>query len=193
MSRRGIALAAAVVVVLAVVVTLLVSGGARSPSAFDDPRDDVALGDGPNAPDDTALADVVEANVTRDGNSLVFEARMAKDVPKHVPGGSLTWRWDLYVHGVSQWIVSADLDVGPNASLTSTQTNYGSSTFDDTLPGDLSIDGRTLTITLHPDDVKGFPETFDWTLGTTLDGDHGDPGSALATDLTPDQGRGKLE
>jgi hypothetical protein len=190
---RALALIGGVVAVIAAAVVLLVSGGAEPPSNFDDPTGDVSVAEGSKPPDDTALADIVKADVVRDGDDLVFQATMNADVPQRVKGGAMSWRWDVFVNGTSEWIVSANLDIGPNASLTSTQTNYGSSTFDKTLPGDLDIDGRTLTVTFRPGEVDGFPDDFTWSLGTSLDGAQGDAESALATDTAPDQGQGKLE
>jgi hypothetical protein len=177
---RVAALVAGVVLIVVVLIVLLVSGGTDAPSKFHDPSGDVAIADGDHPPRDTTLADVVEADVSRDGDELVFRAVMSDDIPARVQNGSLAWRWDVYVGGTGAWILSADLDVGANASLTSTETNYGSGTIDDTLPGDIEVDGKT------------FPDDFTWTLGTTLDGDRGNPTSALATDTAPDEGRGRL-
>ena len=194
MNRRAAALAAGgVVVVVAVLIVLLVSGGTEAPSTFDDATGDVAVAEGANPPSDPALADVVTADVARDADELVFRAEMASDIPPRVADGSLAWRWDVYVGGTGAWILSADLDVGANASLTSTQTNYGSGTIDDSLPGSIEIDGKTLTVTIRPGDVDAFPDDFTWTLGTTLDGDRGNAASALATDTVPDEGRGRLK
>ena len=192
MKRRALAVVAGGVLLVAALIALLVSGGDPAPGTFDDPPGDVVVADGPNPPSDPTLADVVKADVSRDGDELVFHAEMSDDVPARVPNGSLAWRWDVYVGDTGAWILSADLDVGPNASLTSTQTNYGSGTVDDSLPGDIKIEGKSVTITLRPDEVEDFPDQFTWTLGTTLDGDRGNATSALATDTAPDEGRGRL-
>jgi hypothetical protein len=190
--RTGLIVGIAVVAV-AVVVVLLVSGGSEAPSAFDDDAGDVSVAEGPKAPEDTAAADIVDAQVTRDGERLVFTATMDDEIPERVQDGSLSWRWDLYVNGTGEWIVSATVDVESSASITSTQSDYGAGTFDDSLPGSFEIDGDTLTLTLRPDDIPDFPADFTWSLGTSLDGDQGDPESALATDKAPDEGRGRLE
>jgi hypothetical protein len=192
-SRRVIALVAGGAILIGAVVVLLVTGGAEAPADFADPTGDVTVGDGPKPPTETALADIVKAEVLHDGNDIVFRAEMNADIPQRVKGESMSWRWDVLVSGTSAWIVSANLDIGPNASVTSTQSNYGSSTFDDTLPGDLDFDGRTITITLRPAEIDDFPTDFDWKLGTSLDGDQGSPSSALATDTAPDQGQGRLQ
>ena len=193
MSRRAVAIAGAAVALVALVIVLLVSGGAEVPNDFDDPAGDVTLSNGPKAPADTTTADVTRAEVARAGDDVVFRATMGAPIPKRVEDGSLSWRWDVYVGDSSAWIVSANVDVESSASITSTQSNYGSGTFDDTLPGDLSIDGNELALTIRPADIPGWPDEFSWTLGTSLDGDQGDPESALASDTTPDDGRGRLE
>jgi hypothetical protein len=190
---RAVAIIGAVVVVIVAIVILLVSGGSEAPSTFDDATGDVSLGDGSKPPTDTAIADIAAAEVTRSDGNIVFKATMDEAIPKQVKGGSLSWRWDLYVNGTSEWIVSANVDVQSSASITATQSNYGAGTFDDTLPGDFDIDGDTLTVTLRPADIPDWPPDFTWSLGTSLDGNQGDPESALAIDKAPDEGRGRLE
>jgi hypothetical protein len=192
-TKRAALLLGVAVVLVAVAIVLLVSGGAEAPSTFDDASGDVSIGNGTNPPKNPDLADVVSADVRREGDALVFHARMDRAIPKRVENGSLTWRWDVYENGTGTWILSADLDLGANASLASTQTDYGSGTIDDTLPGDIEVEGDSLTITVRPAEVDGFPSDFTWTLGTSLDGDRGNPTSAQASDAVPDQGRGRLE
>lgn len=188
-----------VVALVAGIIILLASGGPVGPAedagteAAGEPTGDVVVGEGADPPSETDLADVVEASVRRAGSKIVFRAEMATRIPPRVKGGGMAWRWDIYEAGVGTWILSANLDVGPIASLTSTQTNYGSSTFDDTLPGSLRFEGDTIIITLRPDELEDWPDDFEWSLGTTLDGAQGDPRSALATDAVPDEGRDIVE
>jgi hypothetical protein len=198
MNRRVAIGVGLVVLLVAGTIYLLASGGPvdsdGSPptDTAEDPPNDQVVGEGPEPPAETALADIVEADVLRRGSTIVFRARMSADIPQRVKGGGMSWRWDIYEGPTGTWILSANLDVGPNASLTSTQTSYGTGTFDDTLPGKLSIEGDTISVTLRPDKVKGFPDDFEWSLGTMLDGAQGNPRSALATDSAPDDGRGSL-
>lgn len=191
-ARVAIALGVLLAVIVGTVI-LLNSGAPEAPSAFEDERDDVEVAEGPEPPSETELADIVDADVRRSGSSLVFRAQMSTDIPQRVKGGGMTWRWDIYEGETGTWILSANLDVGPAAFLTSTQSGYGSGTFDDSLPGKLSLEGDTITITLRPDEVEDWPDDFQWTLGTTLDGAQGNPRSALATDTSPNSGRGELE
>jgi hypothetical protein len=185
---------AAIVVLIGGFVLLLATGDpsfeSSSPAGESgEPSGDVVVADGPEPPAETELADIVDATVVVHDSSVVFRARMARSIPQRVKGGTMSWRWDIYDNGAATWILSADLNVGPTASLHSTQTNYGSSTFDDTLPGKMVIEGDRLVITLHPADLEGWPDAFEWTLGTSLDGAQGNPRSALATDVSPDEGR----
>lgn len=189
-----------VVALIAGTILLLASGGpvepgdSPQPDAVGEAVGDVVVAEGPEPPGETELADIVDADVTERGSTLVFRAQMATQIPPRVKGGGMSWRWDIYEGGpTGTWILSANLDIGPNASLTSTQSNYGSGTFDDSLPGELSIRGDTITITLRPKKVTDFPADFEWVLGTSLDGAQGNPRSALATDTSPDEGRGPLE
>ena len=193
MNARAVAIAGGALALITVMIVLLVSGGASAPGDLDDARGDVTVAEGPKPPQDSSLADIVGAEVARDGDSLVFRATMDAEIPDKVADGSLSWRWDLYVNQTPAWIVSATVDVESSASVTATQSDYGSGTYDDTLPGELELSGRTLELTIRPGKIPDFPSDFAWTLGTTLDGARGDPESALATDAAPDEGRGRLE
>lgn len=193
MNARAVAIAGAALALVTVMIVLLVSGGASPPGDLDDAPGDVVVAEGPEPPLDTSLADIVGAKVTRDGDSLVFRATMDAEIPDKVANGSLSWRWDLYVNETPAWIVSATVDVESSASVTATQSDYGAGTFDHTLPGELELNDRTLELRIKPAEIPDFPSDFAWTLGTTLDGERGDPDSALASDAAPDEGRGRLE
>jgi hypothetical protein len=189
----AVVLVAGIVILLASAEGPSTSDGSGVADASAEPSGDVVVADGAEPPDETELADIVEADVRTRGSSVVFRARMATDIPQRVKGGGMTWRWDVYDAGQAAWILSASLDIGPTASLTSTQTNYGSSTFDDSLPGEMSLDGDTITITLRPKDLEDWSDEFEWVLSTSLDGAQGNPRSALASDTAPDDGRGVVE
>ena len=195
-ARAGLVIAA-VLIVIAGALIVLNSGEptetSGSPAEPVEATGDVVVAEGPEPPPETELADIVEARVRRRGEAVVFRAEMGRSIPQRVKGGTMSWRWDVYEGGpTGTWILSADLNVGPTASLTSTQSNYGSSTFDDTLPGKMVLDGDALIITLRPGELEGWPDDFEWTLGTELDGEQGNPRSALATDMAPDGGRGTV-
>jgi hypothetical protein len=199
MNKRVAIVLGVVVALIAGVVILLASGGpvdsdgAPEPGAAAEASGDVVVAEGPEPPSETELADIVEADVRKNGQSYVFRARMADRIPPRVKGGGMSWRWDIYEAGAGTWILSSNLDIGPVTSLTSTQSNYGSSTFDDSFPGTMSVEGTLLKITVRPKDLEDWPENFEWVLGTMLDGAQGNPRSALATDTAPDEGRGSLE
>lgn len=199
MSTRVAVALGALVALIAGIVILLASGGpvesgdASPESDSGEQTGDVVVAEGPEPPAETAVADIVEASVRKRGSTLVFRARMAERIPPRVKGGGMSWRWDIYEAGAGTWILSSNLDIGPVTSLTSTQSNYGSSTFDDTFPGTMVVEGKLLTITLRPEGLEDWPEDFEWVLGTQLDGAQGNPRSALATDTLPDEGRGTVE
>lgn len=174
-----------------VVVVVLNSGGPTG--GPDDPSNDVAVGEGEAPPEDASPADIERAEVRRDGDRIVFEAKMTQDVPKEVPGGSLEFRWNISENGDETWIVTANLSSALSAAVISHNTDYGSSTIDDTMPGSVAVDGDTVTVTLRPVRIDAFPNAFDWTLKSTLDADFADPASAVATDSAPDSGPGTLE
>lgn len=192
MNNKNLWVAIAIVGAIAVVVLVLTTGG-PSGGGPADPSGDVSVSDGDSAPTDTTLADIVAASVTKDGEDLVFEAKLGDEIPRRIPNGSLELRWDISQDGDDTWIVSANLNVGPTAALTSQKTNYGSSTIDDSMPGSIEIDGDTLIVVVKAAEVDDFPTLFNWTLKSTLDADRADPSSGVASDTAPDSGLGKVE
>jgi hypothetical protein len=178
---------------LGVIILLLVTGGAPQ-GGFDksDLADDVVVEGQEDPPTELQLADVLEADVRQDGTGVAFEATMATEIPERLKDGSgMQWRWEVIEGGKTTWILSANLDLGPNASLVSQTTNYGASTIDGKLPGRLAIDGNKIFIRLEPAAFAGFPGSFNWTLTTSLDADKSESSSALARDSAPDTGIGQ--
>ena len=184
--------AAGIVGLIGIVVLILATGGGPSGTSVD-PAGDVAVGEGPKPPQESTLADIVGATVTKDGQELEFEVTLGQDIPNRIPKGSLEFRWDVSENGTDTWIVSANLNVGPTAAVTSQKTNYGSSTIDDSMPGSIEITGDTLVVIVRAAEIEGFPQLFEWTLKTSLDADRADPRSGLAIDQAPDSGRGRVE
>ncbi|MGH9194126.1 MAG: hypothetical protein ACRD1T_00100 [Acidimicrobiia bacterium] len=192
MNRRtlGIVLALLGATVL-VLVVLLLTGGTGTGRVKDVGGDTVA-GVGPAPPGDPALADALDVSVSREGSDVVFTAVFAKDLPNRLSEGTVDYRWDVTEDGTPTWIVSANLNVGLNASVTAQQADFGASTVDDSLPGSVELKGDTLTIRLQVGDIEGFPETFDWSFRSSLDGDRSDPTSAIVEDTVPDSGSARL-
>ena len=189
--KRVLVVFAAVVIAIASIVVLLATGEPQPVRTFDDPGGDVVVGEGKKPPTDTTLADIRSAEVTEDGGEVVFEAQLAGPIPDKLPDSSFGLRWEVYEEGDSTFLVTANLDVGPNASIVGEQNGYGASTIDEQLPGSLEIEGDTIAIRLRTEDIPDFPEEFGWLLHTTLDGNQGDPQSATAEDKSPDNGFGE--
>jgi hypothetical protein len=188
MSTRTLAVFGVVLAVVVAVIALLVTGGGGGINSDNDDGGDVSVSKGPAAPRDTNVADISRVEVTSEEGEVTFEAEMASDIPQRVKGGSLAWRWELYEEGQMTWLVTANVDLEPNASLVATQRNYFSGTVDDTLPGSINIEGSTLRIQVQANKVKGFPEKFEWLLKTSLDASRTKENSAVAEDLAPDSG-----
>lgn len=190
MSRRALAVVFAVVAaILAGIILLLATGGGGGgdSSRIESPGD-VEVGDGPAAPEDTGLADILFSDVTAEGGEFVFEARLGGEVPERLEGAALDLRWDIFEAGEETWIVSANFDVGPNASVLSADTSFGVSTFDGGLVGSVERDTDRLIVRFDPSTIEDFPRTFEWRLTTLLDAAPGDPTSALARDRVPNEG-----
>lgn len=193
MNNRQLAVVATVVAaVLAVIIVLLVTGGPPVEELAKDPSGDVTLSDGPAAPPDRSLADVRSAQVYLKASQIVFEAEMAAPIPRSLKNETMSWRWEILEGGSETWIVSANISVKePIASILGTQSGYGASTNDETLPGGIDSTGNRLFVRLNPTEIDGFPSEFTWRLTTSLDGDRGDAGSAVASDSAPESGLGQ--
>ena len=188
MDRRP--LAAAIAIVLAVVVVLvilLLSGGGSPESGGDDTGDDVVVDSGPRAPRQPDAADIQDASVTLEDGELTFTAVMGTEVATP-EDGSFEWRWEIEEGGIQTWILTANVALEPTAHLIATQKDFSRSTIDDSLPGDVSIEGDVVTVTLEVDRIEDFPGTFQWNLQTTLDASREGAGSATARDRAPDEG-----
>ena len=183
----------AVVLVVAISIVLLVTGGGPTDPRADDPTGDVVVGEGKNPPKDVSVVDIDLAEVSHKGSDIIFEAAMATEIPKKLPAQAMTWRWEVHESGQMTWIVSANVDLGPNVSIVATERNYASSTVDETLPGEITLEGTKLVVRLSAAEIEGFPQTFDWLLKTSLDGSRIDAKSAVAEDLAPDGGTIQLE
>lgn len=194
MNNKQLGLVAAVVgVVLAAIIVLLVTGGPPTEELARDGENDVTVSEGPAPPQDDALADIRSTRVYSQEDDIIFEAVMPVDIPQSLRNETMSWRWEVLEGGSETWIVSANISVGdPIASVLSTQTGYGASTNDDTLPGELQRNGSTLMIRLRPSEIDDFPSEFTWRLETSLDGDRGNARSALAGDTAPPSGLGQF-
>lgn len=193
MNNRQLAVVAGVVaVVLAVIIVLLVTGGPPAEELAKDSEGDVTLSEGPAAPADQTPADVRSARVYLEASQIVFEAEMAAPILETLKNQTMSWRWEILEGGTETWIVSANISVGaPVASVLGTQSGYGASTNDDTLPGGIDSTGNRLYIRLNAPEIDGFPSQFTWRLTTSLDGDRGNAKSAVASDTAPESGLGE--
>lgn len=189
---RTLLVGLAIVGTVAVIVLVLASGGEDPQTGPADALSDMVVGEGPSAPLDPTLVDIAEASVKETNGDVVFEVTMAKNVPSKGSEDVLSFRWELSEGGRNTWLVNADVSGRPVAALTSQTSNFGVSTIDDTLPGAISVEGRSIELTIQAGDIKDFPTDFTWVLTSTLDADRADPASSLATDTAPDSGPGKV-
>lgn len=191
MDRKQLALVGGAVAIAAVaIVFLLVTGGEDTAKAPVETTGDVEILPGENPPDPTVLADIEFAEVRREGSNIILEARLGEEIPKKLKGQSFDIRWDIEAPDPGKFIVSANLDVGANVALVGAAENnaFGSSTLDESFPGEFKVEGKTWTITIRADEVPDWPEEFTWKLTTSLDGDPGNPQSGRAEDHSPDAG-----
>ena len=186
MNPRGVIALGAVVLIAAAVIALLSSGGPDANGS--DANGDVRVEGTRKPPRDLAIADVVNASVSREGDELVFQAELDGSVPAELEDGLLSYRWNVEEGGRETWIVTADVTIETHASLVATQVDYSSTTLDKSLPGNVEIDGDALAVTIDTSKLDDFPATFDWSFETLLDGVRSDTASAEATDRVPDEG-----
>lgn len=173
---------------VAAVIVWLLSGPGGSEGSVTDPRGDVDVTKGPKRPAKTSLADLREGSIVLEDGSAVFGATVDAEVPDSLDDEAIEFRWEISENGQVTWIVSASVGYERTASVLATQFDYQSSTINESLPGDLVVEGRSLTITLETGDIEGFPTSFDWTLQTELDGDRTTSPSAVANDTIPNEG-----
>lgn len=187
--NRGRSLIILGVLVLAVGgVVWLLAGGRPTSGAVEDPVGDVSIGRGPKRPKTPRIVDVTNASVRFEDSTVVFEATVDGKLPESFRAEGATFDWELFENGTKTWIVSASIGIEATASMTATQFDHRSSTIDDTLPGRLDIEGRTVQISVDTERLDRFPSAFGWKLKTELDGDRTKAPSALATDVAPDEG-----
>lgn len=194
-SQLRIVLAVIGVAVAAMVVLLLTGGnGEQNAATPAEGTGDVVLGAGEQPPTETALADINQASVTASAeDEYVFSASFGAPVPKKLEKQqTFSFRWDITAPDGNAFIVSGNLDVGPNVSIVATQSRYGASSLDDSFPGEMTIEGDTWTITIDGSEIEGWPTDFTWKLKTSMDGLAGDPESALVEDTAPNEGFGTI-
>jgi hypothetical protein len=193
MSRKQLVLVFGVVVLslTAAVVLLATGGGGDETGRFVDSVGDAAVGEGQDPPTGTALADIHSTEVRREGNEIVFAARLGETLPDRLSEGNLRVRWSLSEGG--GWSVIFNLDPGGRvAQIVGHESLYGGSTIDGTFPGDFQIADDTVIVRLRSDDIPDWPATLTWVTTTELV-TASQPGAAAATDRAPNEGFGKLE
>lgn len=182
----------AVAAVIGGLIVLLVTGGSPPGELAKDPSGDVEIEEGPDAPGDTALADVESARVYLHASQIVFEAQMAAPIPRSLEDQTMEWRWEIFEGGTETWLVSAHISVGePVGALTAQRSDYATSTIDGKLPGGIDYRGNKIFVRLNPPELKRFPSEFTWRLTTALDANRADPGSGVARDTAPATGLGE--
>lgn len=193
MTTRQLGVVSALVaIVIGGLVLLLVTGGPPPGVDAADPAGDVEVTDGRDAPAETDLADVQRARVYFRASQIVFEAKMATEVPGSIKGQTMEWRWEVFEDGTETWLVSAHVSVGePVAALTAQRSNYATSTIDGRFPGGIDRQDDTIFVRLNAAEVRRFPEMFTWRLTTRLDANRADPSSAVARDTAPASGLGE--
>lgn len=180
-----------IAVIAAVLIVVLISGGGGGGS---DPSGDLRVVEGEqprgaaDLPVAASIADIVEADVRRDGDELVFTATSASSIPQELERSSLEFRFDVSEDDRNTWIVSATVNVTVTAAAVSQVTAYGSSTIDGTLPGSVEVSDETLTIRLEVSRIEDFPDSFEWALSTNLTAFRDLAGSTRVEDRFPDEG-----
>lgn len=188
MNRGRSFLVLGIIVVLVAGVAWLLSGAGSSGGSSEDRTGDVTITKGAKPPRDPKLADLTGGSVVPGDDGMTFDATVDATIPDSLDNGAMTFRWELTERGQVTWIVSASVDVERTASIVATQFDYRSSTIDRSLPGELQVEGDTVTLTLRTEEIEDFPTSFDWVLKAELDGDRTRSPSAVAEDVLPNDG-----
>jgi hypothetical protein len=185
MSRRRLATAIALAVLL-IVIILIATGVFEGTRALGDRAGDVAVSPGSNPPKEPAVADIVEVDVRPEGDSILFEVTLDAPFSELEEASSLSVVWDIQEEGIPTWIVNAEVTSSEShVAVVAERIDYAASTLDSRLPGGIDTSGATIEVRVRVAEIAGFPDTFEWTIESQLDGVVGDPASAVATDSAP--------
>ena len=98
----------------------------------------------------------------------------------------MEFRWEIAGEGPT-WTLAVAIDNKEEVSLFS-DTGFGAGTVDDTFPGTVTIDDTRLVVRMDPEAIEAFPESFEWSLTTTLRAFRNEPDSPRVEDRFPDDG-----
>lgn len=176
-------------------VLVLTSGGPDAPS---EQRGDLTYIEGRARPNRqqgdlvASIADVIEADVRREGDSLVFSARTAAALPQPLKISALQFRWDVSSEDGGTWTVTATVEKTTEATVFSS-TGFGVGTVDDTLPGMVTVTKETIEVHVDVSQIPEFPKAFEWSLTTTLRAFRDEPDSPRVEDRYPDEGTERVD
>jgi hypothetical protein len=139
-----------------------------------------------------SIADLTSAQVTNEGDEIVFTAEVAASIPQPLRTSALEFRWDLTGDGGSSWTVSAMIEREAQAAVY-TASGYGAGTIDDTLPGNVEVNDKDVTVRLRTDEIEDFPEAFEWSLASTLRAFKNEVDSPRVEDRFPGEGSADFE
>lgn len=180
-----------IVLVIAAIVVVLSVG--REPPLLESAGDLTYL-EGKGRPDGgqqgglvASIADVTEAEVSRTGSELTLLARVVAELPQPLKVSALEFRWDLTAEDGSTWTVLTSIGKEAQTSVYSS-SGFGAGTVDDTLLGGVEVLGNEVEVRFDVADMPDFPETFEWSLTTTLRAFRNEPDSPRVEDRFPDAG-----
>ena len=134
-----------------------------------------------------SIADVIEADVRREGDLLTFRARTTAPLPQPLKISALQFRWDISSQDHGSWTVTAMVEKTTEATVFSS-TGFGVGTVDETLPGSVVVNDDTIEVIVDATEIPDFPRAFEWSLSTTLRAFRQEPDSPRVEDRYPDQG-----
>jgi hypothetical protein len=134
-----------------------------------------------------SIADLTSAQVTNEGDEIFFTAEVAASIPQPLRTSALEFRWDLTGDDGSSWTVSVMVEREAQAAVY-TESGYGAGTIDDTLPGNVEVNDKGVTVRLRTAEIEDFPEAFEWTLASTLRAFKNEVDSPRVEDRFPDEG-----
>lgn len=131
-----------------------------------------------------SIADLIDAEVRRVGDSIVFGASCAAPVPQRLKLSALHFRWDITSENGPSWTITARIDKVVEATVVSS-AGFGASTIDGSMTGSLQIRDDAVELRLDVRGLPQFPTTFEWALTSTLRAFRAEPDSPRVEDRVP--------
>ena len=194
-ARSTLIVAVVIGVLVGVVIVILATGGSNAPA---ERRGDLIYTEGVTPKNREggdlvgSIADVIGSEIRRTDTGLALSARVATKIPQPLQVSELEFRWDLVAKDGATWTVAITIGKTTEARVLSS-AGFGAGTIDDTLIGGAQVLDDSVEVRFDFREVPDFPDTFGWSLSTTLRAFRTETDSPRVKDRFPDEGSRDFE